>query len=431
MTESSSSQAGTPGRRPRRTATLFIFITIVLDVLAMGMVIPVLPQLIRQVGHVNEKDLILTVGWFGTAWATMQLLASPVQGALSDRFGRRPVILISNLGMGFNYLMMAVAPSLGWLWAGRIISGICAGSIPAAVAYLADVNPPEKRAASFGVLGAAINLGIALGPAVGGMLGTWGPRAPFWAAAILSLLNFLYGVFVLPESLPRDRRAPLDIWRLNPVGALYGLLKTYPAMGGLLAVSFLLALAQLGPNNVFVIYTQHRFTWGPRDIGLLMSAAGVAGMVVQAGLVPVVLRWLSERAAMLAGGALQIVGLLIFALADTGAKFWLAVPVTAIAAVGGPAWSAIMSRSVAANEQGRLAGATSSLNSLSFILGPLLFTGAFATAVEHQPGLPLGAPFLIAAAIMVMALALGAWVTGRMKARGTLAPAAPVQTVSE
>jgi DHA1 family tetracycline resistance protein-like MFS transporter len=424
VSESSSAQTDPLRRRPRRAATLFIFVTIVLDLLAIGMVIPVLPQLIRQVGGLSEKDLILTVGWFGTAWATMQLLSGPVQGALSDRFGRRPVILASNLGMGFNYLMMAVAPSLGWLWAGRIISGICAGSIPAAVAYLADVTPPEKRAASFGLLGAAINLGFALGPALGGLLGTLGPRAPFWAAATLSLLNFLYGVFVLPESLPRDRRAPLDIWRLNPVGALYGLLKTYPALGGLLAVSFLMALAQLGPNNVFVLYTQHRFNWGPANIGLLMSAAGAAGMVVQAGLVPVVIKRVSERTALLAGGALQVLGLMIFALADTGAKFWLAVPLTAMATVAGPAWSAIMSRSVGASEQGRLAGATSSLSSLSFILGPLLFTSAYFAAVDHRQGLPIGTPFLMAAAIMVMALALGAWVTGRPKFRAAAADVA-------
>lgn len=424
MSDSSPAQVD-PGRRPpRRAAILFIFVTVMLDLLAIGMVIPVLPQLIRQVGRLSEKDLILTVGWFGTVWATMQLLASPVQGALSDRFGRRPVILASNLGMGFNYLMMAVAPGLGWLWAGRIISGICAGSIPAAMAYLADVTPPEKRAASFGMMGAAINLGFALGPALGGLLGAWGPRAPFWAAAALSLLNFLYGLFVLPESLPRDRRAPLDIWRLNPIGALYGLLKTYPALGSLLGVSFLLTLAQLGPTNVFVLYTQHRFSWGPANIGLLMSAAGFAGMVVQAGLVPVVIKWVSERTALLAGGALQVVGLMIFALANTGAKFWLAVPVTAIAAVAGPAWSAIMSRSVGANEQGRLAGATSSLNSLSYILGPLLFTGAYSAAVAHRRGLPIGAPFLMAAGIMVIALALAAWVTGRPQFRQAAAAAA-------
>ena len=402
-----------------------------LDTLGLGMVIPVMPQLIREVGRVDEKHLILVFGLLVTVWALMQLLASPVQGALSDRFGRRPVILASNLGMGFNYLMMAVAPTLGWLWVGRIISGICAGSIPAAFAYLADVNPPEKRAASFGLLGAALSFGFMMGPALGGLLGALGTRAPFWAAAALSLLNFLYGVFVLPESLPRSRRAPLSLWRLNPVGALYGLLKTYPALGGFLGVSFLLTLAQMGPNNIFVLYTGHRFHWGPAQVGLLMTASGAAGMVVQAGLIPVVLKRVSERTAVLVGGALQILGVSIFALADTGAKFWIGVPVTAIATIGGPAWAAIMSRSVGPDEQGRLAGASSSLTGLSQILGPALFTTSYFAAVDGKLPLPIGTPFLMGAAFMMMAMALAAWVTSRQRARTVLAPAEPFRPMGD
>ncbi len=386
--------------------------------MALGMVIPVMPTLISQLAHLdmNSPKLAVITGLFGTVWAAMQLLAAPVQGAISDRFGRRPVILASNLGMGFNYLMMAVAPSLGWLWVGRIISGICAGSIPAAVAYLADVNPPEKRAASFGLLGAAFSLGFMIGPGLGGLLAAMGPRAPFWAAAGLSLLNCLYGVFVLPESLPRDRRAPLDFWRLNPVGALYGLLKSYPALGGLLAVSFLMTLAQMGPNNVFIIYTHKRYAWGPTNVGLMMSASGVAGAIVQAGLVPLVIKRVSERTAVLAGGTLQIVGLTLYALADTGTRFLLALPITALAAIGGPAWSAMMSRSVGANEQGRLAGASSSLNSMSSILGPTLFTGAYSAALKPNAALPIGTPFFMAAVIMAIALMLATWVTSRQRA---------------
>ena len=416
LTDSDSSPPSPRRPGPRQAATIFIFITIVLDVLALGMVIPVMPTLIRQVGHVTGPRLITIVGLFGTVWAVMQFLAQPVQGALSDRFGRRPVILASNLGMGFNYLMMAVAPSLSLLWAGRIISGICAGSIPAAMAYMADVSPPERRAASFGLLGAGLSLGFFLGPAVGGVLSTLGPRAPFWGAAILSLLNFLYGVFVLPESLPRDRRAPLQLWRLNPIGALYGMMRTYPALGGFLAVGFLMTLAQMGPNNVFVLYTQDRFRWTPLDVSLLMSASGAAGMVVQAGVVPFVIKWIGERTAVLAGGTLQILGLVIFALADTGARFWLAVPVTALAAVGGPAWSSMMSRSVSGQEQGRLAGASSSMTSLSQILAPTLFTQAYVAATIKGSPLPMGTPYLMGAVIMAMAIAFAAWVTGRSRA---------------
>jgi DHA1 family tetracycline resistance protein-like MFS transporter len=420
LTESASSQSRLSQLRPRRAATIFIFITIVLDVLAIGMVIPVLPALIGQVGHVSGAKLYTIVGLFGTVWATMQLIAQPVQGALSDRFGRRPVILLSNLGMGFNYLMMAVAPSLAWLWVGRIISGLCAGSIPAAMAYMADVNPPEKRAASFGLLFAGLNLGFALGPVLGGVFSTMSPRAPFWAAAVLSLLNFTYGAFVLPESLPRERRAPLEFWRLNPIGALYGMLKSHPGLIGLLTVSFLLTLAQMGPNNVFVLYTHDVFGWSSLDVSLLMSASAIAGVGIQMGIVPFVIRAFGERTAVLAGGCLQVAGLTIFGLATTGGQFWLAVPLVALAGIAGPAWSAMMSRSVEADEQGRLAGATSSLNSLSMMLAPFLFTQVFREAMSTSSHLPRGAPYFMAAAIMVVGLALAAFVTSRTSRRRTV-----------
>ncbi len=413
MTASSSPDTEPRGPQPRRAATIFIFITIVLDIVAMGMVIPVMPQLIQQVAHVNAGQLAMIFGVFGTSWAVMQLISSPVQGALSDRFGRRPIILTSNFGMGVNYLLMAVAPSLGWLFAGRIVSGLCAGSIPAAMAYLADVNPPEKRAASFGILGAGFSLGIAVGPALGGLLGAFGPRAPFWAAAGLSLVNAMYGLFVLPESLPRERRAPLNFWRLNPVGALVSLIRSYPALGGMLAVSFLLTLAQQGPNNVFVIYCKERYRWGPADIGLMLSAMGVAGMIVQAGLISLVIKRIGERKALIVGGALQIASMVMFAVAATGAQFLMALPISALGAIGGPSWSAILSRTVDASEQGRLAGATSSLSSLSAIFGPLLFTSSFAVAEQTKQTTLLGAPFYLAAAVLTVAIALAAWVTRR------------------
>ena len=380
----------------------------------MGMVVPVLPTLIEQVGGVKGTQTIVIFGVFGTVWAVMQLFSSPVQGALSDRFGRRPVILISNFGMGANYLLMAIAPNLAWLFVGRIISGICAGSIPAAMAYLADINPPEKRAASFGLLGAAFSLGFSIGPAMGGLLGNaWGPRAPFWAAAALSLLNFLYGVFVLPESLPRDRRAPISFWRLNPVGALYGLWRSYPAMGGMLVVAFLLALAQQGPNNVFVLYTRERYHWSPGQIGLLMTGFGVGGMIVQAGLIGPAIKRLGERGSMLVGGVLQMTGLTLFGLARTGTQFWAALPVSSVAAIGGPAWSSIMSRAVGPSEQGRLAGATASLSSIGAIVGPVLFTQSFAIAETKGSILPPGTPFFLAAGFLAAGIGLAAWVTRR------------------
>jgi DHA1 family tetracycline resistance protein-like MFS transporter len=404
-------------RRPRKAATVFIFITIVLDVLAMGMVIPVMPQLFQQVGGGDDAHMSVIFGLFGTSWAVMQLISAPVQGALSDRFGRRPIILVSNFGMGLNYLLMAVSPNLAWLFVGRIVSGVCAGSIPAAMAYLADVNPPEKRAAGFGLLGAAFSLGFAIGPGLGGMLGALGPRAPFWAAAGLSLANAMYGLFVLPESLARERRAPLEIRHLNPVSALVNLLRTYPALGAMLAVSFLFSLAQQGPNNVFSLYAFHRYHWRAPDIGLMMTAFGVGGMIVQAGLVPLATKWLGDRNALLFGLTLQIGGLIMFALASTPAQFWLAVPVMSLGAVGGPAWSAFVSRQVSAQEQGRLAGATSSINSLTGIIAPSVFTFSFAAAIRPGSWLPLGVPFFTAAAFMAMAMAGAAFVMTRSARR--------------
>ena len=403
--------------RGRKAATFFIFITLVLDALAIGLVIPVMPRLIASVAHIRLEDAWSWVGIFGSSWAVMQLIASPVQGALSDRFGRRPVILISNGGMGLNYLLMAIAPNLTVLLIGRLISGACAGSIPAAMAYLADVNPPEKRAASFGLIGAGLSVGFMIGPGLGGLLGAIGPHAPFWAAALLSLVNFLYGTFVLPESLPRERRAPIQLWRLNPVGSLYGMVSSYPALLSLLAVSFLLAFAQLGPNNIFVLYADHWYHWNSPQVGLFMMAAAMAGGAVQAFLVAHSVRRLGERGCMMLGAALSVTCLCIYGLAPTGSLFWLGLPLGALGAVGGPAWSALMSRHVGPSEQGRLAGASSSLQSLSQIIGPLLFTGVFSATIHasgsHGPALPQGAPFFLAAAALTLAAAIALWATRR------------------
>lgn len=411
--------------RPRRAATLFIFITIVLDALAIGVVIPVMPQLIASVGHIDTKNTATFVGIFASSWALMQLLASPIQGALSDRYGRRPVILISNCGMGLNYMLMALAPNLAVLWIGRLISGACAGSVPAAMAYLADVNPPERRAAGFGLIGAGFSVGFMVGPALGGFIGALGPRAPFWAAACLSLVNFLYGTFVLPESLSPDRRAPIELWRLNPVGALYALSRSYPALTGMLAVNFLLAFAQLGPNNIFVLYALQWYRWRSPQVGLFMTVGAMAGLVVQVFLVARAVQGLGERRCLVVGASLSIVGLVLYGLARTGAAFWLGVPFIALGAIAGPAWASLMSRQVGPTEQGRLAGANSCLQSMSTIISPLMFTGAFEAtlpavlapgASAHPALLPQGAPFYLAALAFAAAAMLAVWVTRRPRA---------------
>ncbi len=414
----SESDQGQP--RGRKAATFFIFITIMLDALAIGIVIPVMPQLIASVGHIRLDDTSTYVGIFGSSWALMQLIASPVQGALSDCYGRRPVILVSNCGMGLNYVLMALAPNLTVLWIGRLISGACAGSVPAAMAYLADVTPAERRAASFGLIGAAFSVGFMVGPALGGLIGALGPRAPFWAAATLSLVNFLYGMFVLPESLAKDRRAPIVFWRLNPVGALWSIMRTYPALAVMLVVSFLNAFAQLGPNNIFVLYTAHWYGWSSPQIGLFMGAGALAGLVVQALLVGRAVKTLGERLCMVLGAALYIGGLCLYGLAPTGTAFWLGISLAALGAIGGPAWSALMSRQVGPSEQGRLSGATASLQSLSQIIGPLLFTSVFRLTISHPAGhaspLPQGSPFYLSAIALTVAVMLAVWSTRRRPA---------------
>ena len=420
----SESDQGQP--KGRRAATFFVFITIVLDALAIGIVIPVMPQLIASVGHIRLDDSATYVGIFGASWALMQLIASPVQGALSDCYGRRPVILISNCGMGLNYMLMALAPNLTVLWIARLVSGACAGSIPAAMAYLADVNPPEKRAASFGLIGAAFSVGFMVGPALGGIIGAIGPRAPFWAAAALSLLNFLYGTFVLPESLAKDRRAPIVFWRLNPIGALWGMVRTYPALSGMLVVSFLNAFAQLGPNNIFVLYTAHWYGWASAQIGIFMGVGAVAGLIVQTLLVGRAVKSLGERLCMVVGAGLYVAGLCLYGLAHTSVAFWLGIPLTALGAIGGPAWSALMSRQVGPTEQGRLSGSIASLQSLSQIVGPLLFTTVFKVTIAHPGGhvaaLPQGSPFYMSAVALTAAVALAIWTTRRRPAPAAIAP---------
>ena len=275
-------------RAPRRAAFLFIFVTVLLDMLALGVIIPILPKLIERFVAGDTAYAAQIYGLFTTVWALMQFLFSPLLGALSDRFGRRPVVLLSNLGLGLDYLLMAWAPSLAWLFVGRVLSGMTSASFTTANAYIADVTEPDARAGAFGMLGAAFGIGFVLGPAFGGYLGAIDLRLPFWVAAGLSIGNFLYGVIVLPESLPRDKRGPFRLSRANPLGALR-LLSAHRELAGLAAVIFLYHLAHWSLPSMFVLYADHRYGWDARMIGWTLAAVGVCSMIVQAGLVkPVV-----------------------------------------------------------------------------------------------------------------------------------------------
>jgi len=398
----------------RKAAFVFIFATIFLDMLAMGIVIPVLPKLVVDFVGGDTQEAARIFGVFGTAWALMQFLFSPLQGTLSDSFGRRTVILLSNFGVGLDYVLMALAPTLGWLFAGRLISGIAAASISTAYAYVADVTPPEQRAARFGLLGAAFGAGFVLGPALGGLAGNISPRLPFWIAAGLSLANALYGLLILPESLPRGERASFRWRRANPFGAL-ALLRSHRELFGLSVVNFLGNLAHAVLPSIAVLYMLYRYGFDERIVGLTLAGVGIASIIVQGGVVGPVIKWVGERAALLLGLAFGAVGFLAFALARTGAEFWIGIPLLALWGLESPAAMALMSRHVGASEQGRLQGANASVTGIANLFGPGLFTQIFAVAIGGgREGALAGAPFMLAA-LLIAAAGVLAWYATRKR----------------
>ena len=400
---------------PRRAALAFIFVTVLLDMLALGIIIPVWPRLVVNFMAGDSARAAVIFGWFGVAWAFMQFVCSPIQGALSDHFGRRPVILASNLGMGLDYFVMAWAPSLAWLFLGRLISGATAASFSTSFAYIADVTPPEKRAGRFGLLGAAFGIGFILGPAVGGLLGEIGPRVPFWFAGALGLANFAYGFFVLPESLVREKRAPLRWRRANPVGSLV-LLRSHPELSGLAIIYFLGQLAHVSLPSTFVLYAGYRYGWTERAVGLTLAGVGACSMVVQAGLVSRVVSWFGERLALIAGLVCGALGFAIYGIAPTGAWFLIGVPLMSLWGLANPATQGLMSRLVSPTEQGQLQGANGSLASIANLIGPLLFTLSFALAIGPANSLDLpGTPFLLAAALLTAAMVLAYRRTGMIR----------------
>ncbi|WP_439640931.1 TCR/Tet family MFS transporter [Nevskia sp.] len=389
---------------PRRAALIFIFITVVIDVLAFGLIIPVLPKLIEQFRGGDTAYAAETYGLFATAWALMQFLFSPLLGALSDRWGRRPVILISCFGLGLDYIVMALAPTVGWLLVGRILSGITASSFSVSAAYVADITPPDRRAAGFGMLGAAFGLGFVVGPALGGLLGGIDPRLPFWAAAGLALVSALYGLLVLPESLPPERRSAFSWQRANPVGALQ-LLRAYPGLAGLAFVNLLFQLARYVLPSVFVLYTGYRYGWNAETTGLTLTFTGVLNIAVEGGLVRRYVKRFGERISMYSGLSCGTVGFLWMALAPTAPWFWAGMPIFALMGLFNPGLQSLMTQHVAPTEQGRLQGANTSIVGIAGMVAPALFTGSFAFFIGRGSALHLpGAPFLLAASLTFAAL---------------------------
>ena len=415
---SETSAVGTPpATSPARSAAVaFIFVTILLDMLALGLIMPILPKLVESFVDNDTARAARIFGVFGTAWALMQFFFSPILGSLSDRFGRRPVVLLSNFGLGLDYVLMALAPSLAWLFVGRVISGITSASISTAFAYIADITPAERRAAVFGKVGAAFGAGFIIGPAVGGLLGDADPRLPFWVAAGLSFANTIYGLLILPESLARDRRAPFR-WKIaNPIGAL-GLLRSDRILTGLSVTNFFAQLAHAVLPSIFVLYATYRYGWDSKTVGVTLAMVGICAMLVQgAGIGPIV-RIFGERRALLLGLACGAAGFLIFAIAPTGPLSWLGIPVMSLWGVSGAAIQSFMTKRVGPDQQGRLQGATASVQSISQLLGPFLFTLTFAYFIGPQTPLHLpGAPFFLASALVLLALAVAA---------GTLSGAKP------
>ena len=402
-----------PEVRPvRRAAVAFIFITVFLDILAFGLIIPVFPHLIASFVGNNLSEAAKWHGIFATAFMSMQFIFSPVQGALSDRFGRRPVILISNLGLGLDFILMALAPTLPWLFIGRVLSGITSSSFSTANAYIADVTPPEKRAQAFGMLGMAFGLGFVLAPGIGGWLGEHHARWPFWFRAVLCLINFCYGYFVLPESLAKENRTPFSWRRANPVASLMWL-RTQPEILALTVVVFLMAMAHMVYPMTFALYADYRFEWGPKMVGYSLAIVGLAGAIVQGGLIGKIKIWMGERRMRMFGCAMGTIAFVLYGYVPSGYWFWAVIPISAFWGIANPAAQAIMTRHIAPNEQGRLQGAIGSLNSVAGIIAPPLYTNIFAgvTAVAI-PSWHSGATFYLAGAFVAMG-GLIAWISTR------------------
>src|ERR1700692_2098095 len=409
----------------RQAAIVFILVTVTLDILAMGLIIPVLPKLILDFLGGNMTGAANWNGWFALVFALMQFFFSPVLGVLSDRFGRRPIILLSNLGLGLDYVVMALAPTIGWLFLGRIISGITASSIPTAMAYIADVTSREKRAGAFGMIGAAFGIGFTLGPVVGGFVGNTNPRLAFWVAAGFSLTNWLYGFFFVPESLPQDQRKEFTWRRANPVGSLV-LLRSHPDLWKLATIQFL-AYVSHEIFAIWALYAIYRFAWDSWSIAKSLFVVGVCTAAISAGLTGRVVAWLGERRTLYIGQFFGAVGMMIAGLARSGAVYVASIPVISMWNISFPAAQGIMTHHVSEREQGELQGAIGSLRSIAFVIGPFLFSWTFAWFIDpkHSFQLP-AAGYYLAAALLFTAMFMATRIKQpQFTAASTVAPDVP------
>lgn len=386
----------------KKPALSFIFLTLLIDIVGLGIIIPVLPTLIQDLTGGTLADASQYGGWMLFAYATMQFVCAPIMGGLSDQFGRRPVLLASLFGFGMDYLFMAMAPTIGWLFAGRIIAGMMGASFTTASAYIADISTPEKRAQNFGLIGAAFGLGFIIGPTVGGLLGVYGPRVPFFAAAALTTLNWLYGFFILPESLAADHRRRFDWSRANPVGSLMNL-KRYPVIMGLVASLVLIYIAAHAVQSNWAYYTIEKFGWDSKMIGLSLAVVGIAFAIVNGGLIRIIIPKLGNQRSVYVGLSFSTLGFVLYALANRNWMMFAFSAVYCLGGIAGPALQGIISTTVPRNAQGELQGALTSLMSATSIIGPPLMTNTFAFFTDsHAPVYLPEAPMILGAVLMVI-----------------------------
>jgi DHA1 family tetracycline resistance protein-like MFS transporter len=394
---------------PRKAAVGFIFVTLLIDVMGWGLIIPVMPKLISELKNIPVNEASSYGALLLSVYAITQFLFAPVIGNLSDRYGRRPVLLSSMFGFGIDYIFLALAPTYGWLFVGRIIAGFTGASFTTAAAYIADVSTAETRAKNFGMIGAAFGLGFVIGPALGGLLAGWGVRAPFYAAAGLCLLNALYGYFVLPESLDKEHRRPFQWKRANPLGSLKFLQKT-PGIGGLAICYFLIYLAAQAVQGNWSFFTIYRFSWSEKMVGISLAVVGLLVGAVQAGLTRVVNPRLGNEKSIYLGLFLYTIGLILFAFATEGWMMFAFLVPYCLGGIAGPSLQATLAKHVPPNQQGELQGALTGLMSLTTIIGPLMMNNLFTfftseKAPFHFPGVS----FLLAALFMLCSLII-AWV---------------------
>jgi MFS transporter, DHA1 family, tetracycline resistance protein len=391
----------------RRASMGFIFLTIILDVLGTGIIIPILPKLIQSFEGGDLAKASSDYGLLIALYSLMSFLFASFMGSLSDRYGRRPVLLLSLLGLALDYVIVALAPNLIWLVAGRLIAGVFGASVVTATAYVADITAPQDRAKNFGMLGAAFGLGFIIGPLLGGFLGSLDLRLPFWVAAGLSALNMLYGVFVLPESLPREHRLPFSWARANPIGTV-AVLRQIPNVLSLTTAYGLTRLSLNGLIAVWVLYTAHRFGWGAAEVGISLAVTGIVQAIAQGALVAPILARFGERRAIVWSIALSAFSYVLFGLASTAWMLYAAILLSASGGILAPAMQAVLSGRTPPNQQGLLQGALASLNNLANVIAPPIVAATFAYVISSNAGLPVGVPLFLCAAVELTALLIAA-----------------------